>query len=1826
MQNPLTHLRISRTLLQKSFIKPALMFVGFGVILLTSLTVGLPDKEIRVDSFDPVGTSSQTTNITIVFSKAMVAPEAVNQQELAPPITIEPPIPGVARWIDVSTLRIFPDAHLRPSTEYLAEIKSDKTWASGFKILHAHWFKFRTPVIAPTQSRYSVEPADEVQGKVRLIVWLSFNCDVSPEMLKGKTSIKSVANTEVSELRFTIPSGADNQIEYLGQGEDLYSTALQPDKILRLVSEPFSQTKNVQEYLLKIERGLGCTEGNLSMANDVSIPIRIAPRQPLNIHGVYSVESGDKPAIFIGFNQSIVQDDAAGFITIDPLANTRLEFQGYQVVVFGDFVPGEAYTISIKKGLKARAGAELDDYFTTTVRIPELSPSVRFTSAGIFLPRGGNGLVEITSTNVNTLTVEVEQIFANNIVYFLVGNYGYQQDYWYEQPSSLYGRKMLTREKSLDMLSNKPLTTTIDVAGLIPDTARGIFKVSVRDKNERWISDNRFALLTDIGMSARLADDYLMVWAHSLATSEPLNGIKVSLISKNNQTLLSVTTDSRGIAFFPDIKHRLEGYEPFLITGEFKGDLSYIRLDQSAIPITDFDVSGRPYLSDGYEAFVYSDRGIYRPGDTVHLVSVVRGTDVSMPPSFPFFVTVSDPKGRKQESFRLSTDKTALSEVTWVVPDFAQTGKYSVAAVIGEELTIGRHDFLVEEFVPDKIKVAVATSQKEYGAGDTVSIHVAGHFLFGPPAANYSVSGQITIEPHAIKSENYKSYSFSNSERTFKTMTSEFGDAVLSESGEKDWTYQIPSGMRAPSVLKGLVALTVSEAGGRGVSGYSEILIHPYPRYIGLRADIDEYAKKDEPVNIALVCVDQGMKPVSLDVCKLTLMRIVYHTLYKADRTGVSRWVSEREMVKIDSTVVTVGQEGATATFSPREYGHYAVIGEDAGGGHSAMVEFYVSGWGWAPWALKNPDRIELAFDKDGYAVGDVAHLQVRSPFGGKLLLTVEKDGVITTMSKEMVENTAVVDIHVQKEFFPNAYVTASIIRPALSLEPNLPARAFGLVPISLVTQSRRLQVVLSAPQVITPRRKVPVQIDLGSAMVAEVTLSATDAGILQLTEYQTPDVASFFYGKRRPHLAAYDMYSYLYPRVNQAESHLSPAGDKKFAQSRLKHLNPFAGKRIKPVSLWSGVVKTNADGKATVTLDVPEFNGKLILHAVAVNRDKFGSASREMLVRDNIVMQEHFPRFVAPDDEVNGLITFFNNTSAEADITVSLDISGPMQAISATSRTIRTKPSTEGRAIFRLKAKQALGRVDIRAKARTASDSAYITFELPCRPAVPPLTKYGSGVVTPTQPGAFTLPSGWIDGTDQYTLYTSGLAAATFGRNIQYLLAYPYGCLEQTTSRVMPLIFFEDLARVADPAFIGKSGSDYYLRQGLNRILDFMLPDNSFAMWPGGTRGYTWTTVYASHCLMEANKAGHFIEKSVLSRIEENLERIANGKHATDNSASFRVYAALVLAQSGKLEKKGINFLKNLSFEQLPAFTKYQAAYALALTGNTSESKALIPDAIQPNLFEPETGGYYNSGVRTDAMLLEALLAIEPQGASAHAVAQSLMERARAGYWYTTQENAHALVALGRYFKASQPGGFTGTLRVASGVEANIDSSGYRLETRGLAGREVKIDLTSGNGPCFYFWQATGIPSSPVATEFEKGIRVRRSYVDDRGNPVNLDSIASGQQLVGIITIEALDKSIENVVINDMLPAGMEIENPRLKTTPRLSWIPSGATDVDYQDIRDDRVLIFTQLHARQKASFYYSVRAIAEGTFAVPPVMAECMYNPLIAGSGSSGRMTVR
>lgn len=1796
-----------------------LALAAIAVLVFAVTSISLPDNAIRVDSFEPSGVTEIRNNITIKFTKAMVTEQSLDQPILDPPVLFEPPLPGIARWIETDVLRYFPDQELLPATAYVATVTSDRTWASGYQISDSREFIFRTPGLFLQREKFYSERDVDQPGFARLRARLQFPYPVNFEDLRKHLTVKGDKDAAKADLDFVLRVTDRDETAVSSTGGTA-QPLFEKDYELYTESVPLGMTP--QKYALTIAKGILCQNCGIALEEPIVVWGEVEAKRPLVIESVSSRGRTDEPMIVIQLSVPVPIEEAKTFVKVEPPVDFSLSGGYSELILRGPFQLGGAYTVIVAQGMPSTEGTFLEREFSGMVRIADLEPSVSFTSQAVFLPRSGNSLLEVKTVNINKIDVEVEQVFANNLVYFLMNGYGYED--YYDSRTSMLGRSLSITTKELEAAHNEFLTTSLDIRSLVGDTMKGIFKVSVRNKDERWTADSRYVMLTDIGLSARLGEDYLMVWANSLAQAEPLAGVNVALISRNNQTLVEGRTDARGIAVFQNIKDKLAGFDPFVITASRGGDLSYLRLDETLLPISDFDVDGRPYLVSGYEAFLYTERGVYRPGDTVHLISLVRGPSGSVPPSFPYFLVVYDTHGKKFTSYRVSTEGSGMVGLDFVIPDYVATGKYSVAAMIGEELQIGRIEFLVEEFMPDRIKVALSTPQTIYKAGETITAAVEGKLLFGPPAAGYQVSGQITIESHWFAPSGWAGYTFSNSERSFNRMDISFRDTVLNDTGGYTYTYQIPERLSAPSALKGLLSATVAEHGGRGVSGYAEIMIHPYTRYIGLRLAKEGYAKPGEAfaTNIASVSIDG--KGVTLEGCEVRFHRLVYNTVVKKDQSGFYRYVSERKQVLVEVDTITVSPQGTTVTFTPKDYGSYEIVARDPEGGHSSSIEFYASGWGYAPWALNNPDRIELSTDKKEYHPGERARVQVRAPFGGKLLVTIEGPQVADVITREMKENTAELDIPIRADYFPNVYITAAVVRPADSLLPNMPGRAFGVVPLMLGTGEKKVGITLNAPDVIRPKSRVSVTVQLDQARVSDVTVAAVDAGILQLTDYSLPDPVDHFYGKKRPYLRPYDLYSFVYPKVLRSKSHL-PAGDRMFAASRQRHVNPINARRVKSVALWSGIVKTDASGKATVSFDVPEFNGKLVIMAVSAQGDRYGAAQRDMTVREKIVVQENFPRFVSPGDIFEGMVTLFNNTGKSADISAQLTATGPVEIISPAQVQVPIENNREGTAIFRVKAKDAPGKVSFTIAASGNGEKAEVSVEMPNRPAMSVQTISGSGVATKSATAEFVLPANWVPTTDQFVIQTSGVPASNFARNIQYLLQYPYGCIEQTTSRVMPLLYYNDLIKVADPALYGGKAADYFIQEGIIRINSMMLPDYSFAYWPGGTYGNHWSTIYASHFLSEASQAGYQVDQKILKGIYDNLNDLARGRLGNELTETHRIYAAYVLAQAGKLDQRGVSYLKRIETTKLPPHSRYQLAGALALCGNTSEALKLIPVSIQPNIFEPETGGDFNSGVRTDAILLEVLLQVAPNSPATETVARSLWERARGGQWYTTQENAWGLMALGKYFRSRPSFAYKGQIAIEGDKTFPIDSSAFKVTRKSIGGKKVTVSVTSGEGSCFYYWQASGIPSGNSAQEDDKGIKVRRQYLTEDAKDADLKAVKLGDRLIGIITVEAVDKPLYNVVIADLLPAGFEIENPRLKTTPRLSWVPKNSAPTDFQDMRDDRLLMFTNLYPGSQRKFYYSVRAISAGEFKVPPIQAECMYNPLIASSASSGAVTV-
>lgn len=1785
----------------------AYLLVLFFVVELAGCGEGGPG--VNVSDFTPQGEVERATNFTVIFSKDVVGDSLTNVPLDAAPITFTPALPGQFQWIAANKLRFYPDVMLAPSTEYQAEVEPRAVSAYGLALKGTRRFTFQTPRLRVVSAFLNFDYNPDTSTRAALAATIEFNSDVDPEVVADHVAIRYKDGRRIPYQLTTTGSG----------------------RVVTFEAPAVERGEDEQQIELYVREGLVGLGGNLGLASDYTRGVMLPGQNSLKVEQMVSVrESASSQYVKVRFNLPISGDRVASFISVEPDVDVQATGSHTYLTLRGDFQTDETYQVTIREGMMAIDGSQLGRDFSgaVTFRQENIPPQLDFVGDGFYLSRNGHLNLGLSTINLDKVTIEVDKIYANNLVYVLNAyDFAAPEGYYYWNADlSTLGTEVYREDLVVSVEANEEVVTPIAIESYLREQRAGIFKVTARKTEERWDNVSRWVVATDLGLMTKEAGDDLWVWVNSLTSLDAQQNAEVTLYSRNNQVLGTARTGEDGVAVFTNYRQRTEGFEPFLITAALGDDLAFVELTRRRLATSDFEVGGMPYLQNGYEAFVYNERGVFRPGETVHLGAVVRGPNAAVPQPFPLRLRVTGPDGKVLDEQRTRLNEQGGTDFSIDVPDYALTGAYTAALLIGDNQEIGRTAFSIEEFVPDRMKVRADTDAQTYRPGESVTIDVEGITLFGPPAAGRRVQAQVELEPYPFAPEAYRRFTFGNPERSFVSVEADLEDALLDDQGRVRLAYTLPRNLQPPASLRLVVEATVLEPGGRGVTAYAGAVVHPYDAYVGLRPLQEGYAEPGKAFPLEFVVVDANDESVPGRTVQVSLYKIFWNSIWRQQADGRYRYVSERtERVEAQQTLTTTGGVGRFEV-TPEEYGSYKLVAEDPASGASTVLSFYSSGWGYEAWAMDSPDRVELELDKERYRPGEKAKVLVRAPYAGKLLLTVEREQVFDHFVTMLDGNTATLEVPITGTYKPNVYLSAHLIRSTDGLDRDESARAFGVVPLHVDTDPYRLAVSLDAPAEMRPQNPLTVDVRVqGSQDRAYVTLAAVDVGITQLTDFQTPDPHGFFYGKKRLEVETYDLYGVILPEVPSSLS--SPAGD--IEAARRRRVNPAAARRVKPVAYWSGVIETDREGRGRVTFDIPQFNGTVRLMAVAYAGDRFSSVEQEVLIRDPIVMTPTLPRFLGSGDRFSLPVSVFNGTGSEASFDVRLALDGPVTMQGAAVQTLQVPSGREGQVYFDVAADPALGKATFRLTAEGGGQATQDEIEVPVRPPVPYTTLGGSGTVEAGQAATLTFPGDFLPGTDTYELVLSSLPTVQFAGSLQYLLRYPHGCLEQTTSRVFPLLAFNDLAQLVEPALFQRSSADYFIEEGIEKLEQMMMPSGAFAYWPGGQYTNTWSSIYASHFLVEARRAGYVVSERVYDRMLDALAATARDYSRVDRyTLEQSAYAVYVLALAGKPERSTQLYLKNNALDDLPTYARYQLAGALALSGNDAAARALLPQQAVPavSVQERETGRNFNSGIRSKAIMLDILTEIDPGSPQVPALVQDLADQAARGRWYTTQENAFAFLALGKVYRAQAQVDFTGRLLVGGQEADTFDESNHRFTSEAWEGATITLDV-SGTGTAYYFWRADGLPASLNVDEYDHDLVVRRRFLTERGNPLpNYENFRQGDVIVAELTIRAPQERLENVAVVDLLPAGLEIENPRLQSRAGVDWIEESDFRPDHLDIRDDRLILYGNFEQGETVKFYYGVRAVTAGTFKLPPVRAEAMYAPTKASVASSGRVVVR
>ncbi len=1789
---------------KNAIITALLVIIIAGGIYLFS---GHAGETVEVTSFTPTGEIEQGTNFTVEFSKAIVSDSLVNKSRPDGPLSFEPPLQGRFSWIAPNKLRFYPDVMLKPSTEYVATLAAPLSPASIYLLDDETVFAFNTKRLRVNSGHLSYEYASQEPDRLRLVATLEFNYEVEPKDLVDFVALK-------------FEDGEDIEFGIVTTGAA---------RIMQLQADQVRRGENEQRVQLTIRKGLNCIGGNLALERDYIKPLGLPGQEDLRLVRMSPKKSSASQGyIALEFNLPIDAQKAKEFIALDPPIDFGVSAKHHYLNLRGDFKMGSAYQVRLRKGLLAIDGTPLEKDISNRVSFirEHIPPQIDFVGEGFYLTRDGNLNVGLSTINVNKVSLEIEKVYANNVTH-LLNQYNLSSRYsWVNLPAM--GRRLQESELVVQSVENEEIITAVDIRQHIASDRKGIYRLTARMSDQRWRQTSKWVIATNMGIVSKQAGDDLWVWVNQLADVTPVAGARIDLISQNNQTLVTARTNSDGIAVIKNYKSYADNFTPYLITATAGEDMSFVELTKRRVPTSDFDVGGKQYLQHGYEAFLYTERGVYRPGETSHLAAIVRGDNASVPSSFPVLLRVRAPDGRILNEQRAMLNREAACQFDIEIPGYARTGKYVAMLLLGDDREIGRSTFNVEEFVPDRMKVTLSTEKETYGPGDEIGIDVTGMTLFGPPAASRRVQAIVELEHFEFKPPRWNSFIFSDSKRQFAKTTQDLGEQRLNANGKYAYSFKIPSGLKPPSSLRGIVSTTVLEPGGRGVSAYKGVIIHPYAGYIGLRQAQEGYAEPERETKMEYVVVAPDGESEANHTVEITFYRIYWQSILKqVDSQRGYRYVSEKVEQLADR--FELNSEPGVGSFEvlPKEYGQYRVVATDRETGASASLTFYASGWGYAPWAMDNPDRIEIDFDKQTYKPGEVAEVQVRAPFSGKLLLTVERDKVLSSQVVELEENTATVEVPVLADYKPNVYISAHLIRSTDGLQRDMPVRAFGVAPLTVETEENRLGLELSVPSEVRPRSPLKVKYKVSGSRGRRVfvTVAAVDEGICQLTEFETPDPHNYFFGKKRLSVETFDIYGVVLPEITSS-SLTSTGGDVEAARKR--QLTPVSVTRVKPVAFWSGLLESDRNGNGMVTFNMPQFNGSVRIMAVAFVGDRFGNAQQNVFVREPIVLTPTFPRFISSTDEFTVPVTVFNGTGGDATIEVALATQGPVTPVDGNRKSVAITQGQEGSVHFKLQAANATGKVKFNLSASGGGESASMSVDVPLRPPTPSITLSGYGSVEAGKPQRFTFPSDWHEGTAEFALTVSAFPAVQFAGSLQYLLRYPHGCIEQTTSKVFPLLAFNEIARVAEPELFNKNSADYYVEQGIAKLEGMQLTSGGFSYWPGGDLVNNWGSVYASHFLVEARKSGYIVSDRVYDKLLEALASTTRSYRLDDpHRTQVAVYACYILSLAGQPDKSTMLYLKNNALDRLSQYSKFQLAGAFGLSGDLQTARSLLPNSL--SLAGPggsrETGRNFNSPVRAQAIMLEVLAEVDADHAMVPVLVKNLSNAAsQRGRWHTTQENAYAFLALGKILKKQTRPTYEGKIAINGQQFADFTTDDQRFSSSEWAGKDAVVTI-SGSGTCYTYWRAQGIPAKLSIDEFDRDLQVRRRYLDKNGNLLQLDQIKQGELVIAEVSVKALNENLKNVAVVDMLPAGLEIENPRLQSRRAVDWIGNKAYRVQHMDVRDDRMVIFGTFRYNRPEKFYYGLRAVTQGSFILPPVRAEAMYAPEKTSVASSGRIVV-
>ncbi len=1771
------------------------------------------------------GVISKNEEILILLSQEMdVQP---NQAVEGKVFSFEPAIAGSAVWRDKSSIVFTPEQSLTPGQSYEAKVFLKEIFENPPK---DNVFEFGFAVI---KSNYEViieglEVAGEDQD-AKITGYVETADDEDLEKIKKILQ----ASQGSSDLPITWTSGESSR-KFIFSIENVERKDDRSEVKVSWKGSPIGvATSGEQKYVVPGKNEFSVASSRLNQAGENYISITFS-------HLI------DKNQSLKGFIK--LGDDVPRY-TID-----KNELKLYpSKIIYGEV------EVRIFKNIRSVKGKTLQEDFVTTIQMPTSKPEIRLASKkGTILPNSDQLVLPFEAVGLKAVKVTVIQIFESNVLQYL-------------QTNDLGGTRYLQRvarpvqTKEVNLLEtgvtnlNKWNRFTLELSEMFkiqpgalyqvdisftkkhslfacPDTEDDVVQQNWDEEQEEssWDSyenyyyeydwnerDNpchsmyyrqrrnvkKILLASNIGLVAKRSEfGALHVFANDILTTTPLDGVEIIAYDYQQQEIGKATTGSNGMAVL-DVKRK-----PYMIKAKHMKDYNYMKVDDgSALSLSNFNTAGKT-IKKGIKGFIYGERGVWRPGDDIFLTFILEDKDSRLPDNYPVILEFKNPEGQ------IVTRKTKTESVSGMYAFKLSTNQEDPTGLWQVKVKAGGSEFnkeiKVETVKPNRLKIDLDfDTDRLTGGSQKIYADLTVKWLHGAVAKNLEAEYDVLLAPTKTTFKEYPNLIFDDDSKSFYAERQEAFSVRLNENGYANVGVNIDVNDNAPGALNAIFTGKVYEEGGNFSVDKLVIPYYPYASYVGLKAPEGDRRKMlltDKDHSIRIVSVDSDGKPVSKQNLEVELFKLEWRWWWNSSYNDISNYIGRNYRSPLQKAKVnTVNGEGTWAVqVKYPEWGRYYVRVTDPESGHSAGQVIYFDWPGWAGKGKKNMGGVNMLtfdIDKGSYQVGDKAKVTLPAAEGGRALVSLETSNkIINCKWAETGAGPTEVTFDVTEDMTPNLYVHVTLMQPHGQTANDLPIRMYGIENVSVINPATTLEPQLKMPDVLSPEEKFNVKVTESNGKPMAYTIAMVDEGLLDLTRYKTPDPWNNFYAREALGIKTWDIYDDVVGAYSgRLERMLSIGGDGDLAAPKAQKAN-----RFKPVVEYLGPFYLDAGDEAVHEIQMPQYVGSVKTMLVAGYNGAYGKTDKATPVKQSVMVLATLPRVAGPTEIMDLPVTVFNSDTKTAKVKVSVKATDKLKLVGGSTKEITVEGEGEKVIYFKVQAAESLGIGRVAVSAKGPKSTAQFDIEMDVRASNPEFTEVSDKLISAGDQWSLNYSPIGLLGTNEGAIELSALPSLNLESRIRYLIRYPHGCVEQTTSSVFAQLY---LGQLMDLTAETKTRISDNVTAAIERLQTFQNPSGGLSYWPGRGSDSEWGTNYAGHFLLEAKNKGYAVPGGMLTNWKKFQKRMANqwtkGKYRS--SSLVQAYRLYTLALAGENVMGAMNRMKSMS--DLPVVAKWRLALAYAVSGYEDPAKQII-EGLSQELDDYKYNPYtYGSRLRDRAMILETLahLNMHEEGFTIlKEIADKMGDKRK---WMSTQTTAYSLIAVSKYSQGMDDGSQIQFEVKVNGETKDVTMGNYLAQLKlSTADAETGVVIqNTGSTPIYARMVKTGIPLSGKEEPSSKNIKMEVSYKDKNGRSVNPANLPHGTDFIAKVKVShpGVREGYENLALTQIFPSGWEILNTRLDGTDSFN----GGDEPDYTDIRDDRVMMYFDLNAGQTKNFEVQLNTSYKGKFYQPAVKVEAMYD---------------